>query len=183
MEDGGNTLDMLTAQIVKYRIKGHTFDWIANKIGVAGEEIVRAWREYMDSTTVMSPEEQTFLQLLRLENLLTQVNDRLQYADKAEDYELVIKLLDRVAALQGINKDMQKDASDKLIQITQAQTAIILQAIFAVSHGVRLHIEQSFEKHKTIKAIKGELLGPTFTEVFNNEAQRALTQEAEKEQS
>ena len=183
MEDGSNTMDALTAQIVKYRIKGHSFDWIADKIGVQGEEIVKAWREYMSSQTVMTAEEQAFLQLLRLEHLLTQVNDRLQYADKAEDYELVIKLLDRVAALQGINKDMQKDASDKLVQITQAQTALILQAIFAVSHGLRLHIEQTFEKHKTIKAIKGELLGPTFSEVFNIEAQRALTQEAEKEQS
>lgn len=183
MEDGGNTLDMLTAQIVNYRVKGYSFDEISVKIGVEPEEIVKQWREYLNSQTVMSPEEQSFLQLLRLENLLVKANDRLRYADKAEDLELVIKLLKEVAALQGINKDMQKDASDRLVQITQAQTTIILQAIFAVSHGLRLHIEQAFEKHKTIKAIKGELLGPSFTEVFNNEAQRALTQEAEKEQS
>lgn len=181
MEEGSNTLDMLTAQVSDLRIKGYSFDEISVKTGVKAEEIVKCWREYMASSTVMSAEEQSFLQLLRLEKLLVQVNHRLQYADKAEDYELVIKLLDRVAALQGINKDLQRDASDKLIQITQAQTALILQAVFAISHGVKLHIEETFEKHKTIKAIKGDLLGPAFTEVFNIEAQRALTQEAERE--
>jgi len=180
MEEGSNTLDMLTAQVSDYRIKGYSFDEISVKTGVKVEEIVKCWREYMSSQTIMSAEEQAFLQLLRLEKLLVQVNHRLQYADKAEDYELVVKLLDRIAALQGINKDMQKDASDKLLQITQAQTALIMQAIFAISHGVRQHIEDTFEKHKTIKAIKGDLLGPEFTTVFNNEAQRALTQESEK---
>jgi len=181
MEEGSNTLDMLTAQVSEYRIKGYSFDEISVKTGVRAEEIVKCWREYMSSQTIMSAEEQAFLQLLRLEKLLVQVNHRLTYADKAEDYELVVKLLDRIASLQGINKDMQKDASDKLIQITQAQTAIILQAVFAISHGVRQHIEATFEKHKTIKAIRGDLLGPEFTNVFNNEAQRALTQESEKE--
>lgn len=181
MEEAGNTLDMLTAQISDYRIKGYSFDEISVKIGVSPEEIVKNWREYMSSQTVMSAAEQTFLQGLRLEKLLTQVNHRLQYADKAEDYELVIKLLDRVASLQGINKDMQKDASDKLVQITNAQTALILQAVFAISNGMREHIEATFERHKTIKAIKGELLGESFTTVFNTEAQRALAQEAEKE--
>jgi hypothetical protein len=181
MEVVNNTLDMLTAQIVKYRVKGYSFDWVANKLGVEEVEVVKAWREYMASSTVMSVEEQSFLQLLRLENLLTQVNDRLAYADKAEDYELVIKLFDRIAALQGINKDLQRDASDKLLQITQAQTALILQAVFAISTGMQAHIEAAFDKHKTIKAIRGDLLGPEFTTLFNNEAQRALAQEAEKE--
>ena len=85
-----------------------------------------------------------------------------------------------MAALQGINKDMQKDASDRLMQITQAQTAIILQALFAVSTGVQAYIEQAFEKHKTIKALRGELLGEKFTTVFTTEAQSALTQGVEE---
>lgn len=173
MEEAGNTLDMLTAQVSDYRIKGYSFDDISQKTGVKTEEVVKCWRDYMASSTVMSAEEQTFLQLQRVERFLVQVNNRLAYADKAEDYELVLKTLDRVAALQGINKDMQKDASDKLFQITQAQTALILQAVFAMSHGIQAHIEAAFEKHKTIKAIRGEILGD-LTTVFTNEAQRAL---------
>lgn len=175
MDAPGNTMDALTSQIVKLRVKGYSFEQISEKIGVDPEEIVLAWREYLSSRTVATPEEEWVLQLLRLESLLVQVNDRLAYADKAEDFELVIKLLDRVAALQGINKDMQKSADDRLIQITQAQTALILQAVFAMSNGVKDHIEAAFEKHKTIKALRGELLGESFTTVFTTEAQRALT--------
>lgn len=174
MEEIGNTMDALTSQVVKLRIKGYSFEQISEKTGVDAEEIVLAWRDYLSSRTTSTPEEETVLQLLRLEHLLVQVNDRLQYADKAEDYELVIKLLDRVAALQGINKDLKKHAEDKLIELTQAQTALILQAVFAMSTGVQAHIEAAFEKHKTIKAIRGEILGD-LTTVFTTEAQRALT--------
>lgn len=181
MDPTANTMDMLTSQIVALRVKGYSWEQISVKIGVEPEEIVATWREYLNSRTTATPEEETVLQLLRLEHLLVQVNDRLQYADKAEDYELVIKLLDRVAALQGINKDLQKHADDRLVQITQAQTALILQAVWAMSTGVKAHIEAAFEKHKTIKALRGELLGDSFTTVFTTEAQRALTQEAEKE--
>lgn len=173
MDAPGNTMDALTSQIVKLRVKGFSFEQISEKIGVDPEEIVSTWREYLSSRTVATPEEEWVLQLLRLESLLVQVNDRLQYADKAEDFELVIKLLDRVAALQGINKDMQKSADDRLVQITQAQTALILQAVFAMSTGLQAHIEAAFEKHKTIKAIRGEILGD-LTTVFTTEAQRAL---------
>jgi hypothetical protein len=173
MDAPGNTMDALTSQIVKLRVKGYSFEQISEKIGVDPEEIVLTWREYLKSRTTASPEEEWVLQQLRLEALLVQVNDRLQYADKAEDYELVIKLLDRIAALQGINKDLMKAADEHLVQITQAQTALILQAVFAMSTGLQAHIESAFEKHKTIKAIRGEILGD-LTTVFTTEAQRAL---------
>lgn len=176
MDENPNTLDALTTQVRDKRIKGYSFEEISTSIGVRVEEVISVWRDYISSTTVMSPEEQAFLQLLRLENLLVKANDRLKYADKAEDLELVIKLLKEVASLQGINKDMQKDASDKLVQVTNAQTALILQAFFAISTGLKSHIETVFEKHKTIKAIKGELLGDSFTTVFTSEAQRVLTE-------
>jgi hypothetical protein len=177
MDESPNTMDALTAQIVPLRVKGFTFEEIAVKTGVNVEEVVKTWREFIDSRTVMSPDEQAVLQLLRLENLLTKVNERLKYADKAEDYELVIKLLKEVAALQGINKDMKKDAQDKLLELTNAQTALILQAVFALATAMSSHIELAFEKHKTIKAIKGELAPATLTTLFNAEAQRVLTQE------
>lgn len=177
MDEIPNTIDALTTQVRDKRVKGYTFEEISASIGVSPEEVVAAWRDYLSSRTVMSPEEQAVLQELRLENLLTKVNDRLKYADKAEDYELVIKLLKEVAALQGINKDMKKEAEGKLVQITNAQTALILQAVFALSNAMTVHIGEAFEKHKTIKAIKGELSGPALTTLFTAEAQRVLTQE------
>lgn len=180
MSEIPNTMDALTAQILPKRVKGYTFEEIAADTGVSAEQVVATWKEYISSRTIMPPEELAVLQELRLENLLTKVNDRLKYADKAEDYELVIKLLKEIAALQGINKDMKKDAEDKLVQLTNAQTALILQAIFAISTGMSAHIEQAFEKHKTIKAIRGELTGDALTTVFTAEAQRVLTQGVEE---
>lgn len=175
MSEIPNTMDALTAQIVPLRVKGYTFEEISVNVGVKVESVIGTWNEYIDSRTIMPPEELAVLQELRLENLLIKVNDRLKYADKAEDYELVIKLLKELAALQGINKDMKKDAESKLLQLTNAQTALILQAIFAISTGMTAHIEQAFEKHKTIKAIRGELTGEALTTVFTTEAQRVLT--------
>jgi len=173
-------MDALTSQIVDLRLKGYSFEEMSVKIGVNPEEIVRTWREYLGSMSKASPEEEWVIQLLRVERFLVQVNDRLKWADKAEDYELVLKTLDRVAALQGINKDMKRDAQDKLVQITNAQTQLILQAVFALATAMSTHIEAAFEKHKTIKAIKGELAPSVLTTLFTAEAQRVLTQEVQE---
>lgn len=180
MADDLNTMDAFTAKIVPLRTKGFTFEEIALKTGADVEEVVSVWKEFIASRTIMPPEEQAVLQELRLENLLTQVNDRLRFADRAEDYELVIKLLQEIAKLQGINKENKRAAEENLVQLTNAQTALILQAVFAVQNGMKAHIEAAFEKHKTIKAIKGELLGESLVQVFNTEAQRALTQQGEE---
>jgi hypothetical protein len=174
-------MDALTVQVRDLRVKGYTFEEISVRIGVQPEDVIIAWRDFISSRDIMPPEEQAVLQELRLENLLTKVNDRLRYADKAEDYEVVIKLLKEIAALQGINKDMKREAEDRLVQITAAQTQLILQAVFALSAAMTQHIEQAFEKHKTIKAIKGELTGPELTQLFNVEAQRVLAQQEETE--
>ena len=180
MEDSPNTMDALTAQIVPLRVKGFTFEEISVKTGVKPEQIIITWKEFIDSRTIMSPEEMAVLQELRLENLLTKVNDRLKYADRAEDYEIVVKLLKELAALQGINKDMKRDAQDKLVQITNAQTQLILQAVFALATAMSGHIEAAFEKHRTIKALKGELAPNILTTLFTAEAQRVLTQEVQE---
>jgi uncharacterized protein (UPF0147 family) len=128
----------------------------------------------------MTPEEQAVLQELRLENLLTKVNDRLKYADRAEDFELVIKLLQEIAKLQGINKESKRAAEDKLLQLTQAQTQLILRAVFAISAGMQAHIEQVLTNSRTIKQIQGQLTQPVLQELFTAEAQRALTQGVEE---
>ena len=181
MADDLNTMDAFTAKVVPLRTKGFSFEEIAFKTGADAEEVVSVWKEYISSRTVMPPEEQAVLAELRLEVLLTQVNDRLKYADRAEDYELVLKLLQEISKLQGINKENKRAAENDLVQLTNAQTALILQAVFALGAAMTEHIEQAFEKHKTIKAIKGELTGPELTQLFNVEAQRVLAQQEETE--
>jgi (p)ppGpp synthase/HD superfamily hydrolase len=176
MEEMPNTMDALTTQVRDLRLHGYSFEEISTKMGVRVEEVVAAWKDFIESRTQMPPEEQWVLHLLRLERLLVLVNDRLAYATRAEDFEVVLKLLDRLAALQALNLDMKKDADGKLAAITRAQTALILQALFAINTGVKAHIEAAFAQHKTIKAIKGEVLGENFTTVFQAEAQRVLTE-------
>lgn len=180
MTEMDNTLDALTMQVRDERLKGYSFEEIAVRSGVRVEEVVAVWKDFINSRNVMPPEEQFVLHLLRLENLLVKVNDRLSYADKAEDYELIVKLLDRIAALQALNLDVKRDAEDRLAALTQAQTAIILQAVFAIQTGLLQHVEAAFEKHKTIKAIKGELTGPALTTLFQAEAQRVFTEGVEE---
>jgi len=68
-------MDALTAQIVPLRVKGFTFEEISVKLGVIPEQVIITWKEFIDSRTIMSPEEMAVLQELRLENLLTKVND------------------------------------------------------------------------------------------------------------
>lgn len=176
MSDSGNTMDVLTHKVVEARRHGYSMEEIAVKEGITVLEAVNAWKEYVDNRMAMPPEEQWVLHLLRLEHLLVQVNDRITYASKAEDYELVVKLLDRIAALQALNLDLKKDAGDKLAAITKAQTQLILAAVFSIADGLHHHIEAAFANGKTIKAIKGEVLGENFRQVFNTEAQRALSE-------
>lgn len=181
MDESPNTMDALTLQVRDLRVKGFSFEEISHRIGVEAEAVVTTWKEFINSRTIMPPEEQAVLAELRLENLLTKVNDRLKYADRAEDYELVIKLLAELSKLQGINKEQKQLAKDKLVELTNAQTQLILQAIFALSTAMSGHIEAAFEKHKTIKAIKGELAPNVLTTLFNSEAQRVLAQEGQEE--
>lgn len=177
-----NTMDAFTAKIVPLRTKGFTFEEISLKTGADVEEVVSVWKEFIASRTIMPPEEQAVLQELRLEKLLIQVNERLTYADRAEDFELVIKLLGEIAKLQGINKESKRNAEDNLVQITQAQTQLILRAIFAISAGMQAHIEQVLTSSRTIKQIQGQLTGPILQELFSTEAQRALTETQEADQ-
>jgi hypothetical protein len=170
-----NTMDLLTAQVVNARVGGYNFEEIAMQLGVTPEEAVSAWKSYIDSMQKMPPEEQWVLHLLRLENLLVKCNYRLNAMSKAEDFELVLKLLDRLASLQALNLDMKKDAQDKLVQITKAQTALILQAVFSIRDGIEAHITQALEQGD-IELIKGELVGESFRQAFNAHAQIALAE-------
>lgn len=170
-----NTMDVLTAQVVGDRVAGFNFEEIAGNRGISVEEAVKAWKTYTTNMAKMPKEEQWLLHLLRLENFLVKVNMRLNAVSKAEDFELVLKALDRIASLQAVNLDLQKDASDRMVQLTKAQTAIILQAVFSIRDGLQEHITAALET-EDIAAIKGELVGEKFAKAFNAHAQIALAE-------
>lgn len=175
-----NTMDILTKIVVDSRMDGFSFEEIAVENDIKPEEVLKTWREYLDSRMVMSQEEQWVLHLLRLERLLTKVNARLNASSEAEDFELVLKLLDRVEALQGLNVARKTEADNALVELTKAQTQIILTAMVTLQQNFKEVLAEAFEKGKTIKAIKGEILD-NFDTTFLAHAQKALTTTPEEQ--
>lgn len=153
-----NGLDAFTERVVDKRITGYTFDEIAKEMGVPTVEVVKTWKSYVDNRMEMSSEEQFVLMLLRLENFLTKANERLTNAKGADDYELVLKIYDRIEALLAINKVRKGEAQEALEQLTRQQTQLILSAMLALKDAFRAEIQSVIDGSKTIKAIRGELV-------------------------
>lgn len=178
-----NTLDILTTEVVQRRVAGFTFEEIAEKLEIPVSEVVSAWREYVDNRESMSREEQWVLHLLRLEDLLKKAHARLRYAEAAEDFELVLKIFDRLEALMALNETRKSDAEAALLQLTNQQTQIILGAMLKLQNSFRQSLEESFravaKPTKAVEAIEGEILG-SFDEKFLALAQLALMEESQE---
>lgn len=172
-------MDLLTAQVVGDRVNGFNFEEIAGMRGITVEEAVAAWQSYTTNMAKMPKDQQFLLQLLRLENFLTKVNGRLHSLSKAEDFELILKTLDRIASLQAINLDLQKSAEDRLTKLTREQTAIILHAVFSIRDGIESHIAAAIDQLDLPESIKGDLVGDGFKSAFNTHAQVALAEGSE----
>jgi hypothetical protein len=175
-----NNMDLLTSIVVDSRSEGYTFEEIATENGISVEEVVRAWKDYIDSRTVMTPEEQWVLHLIRLEKLLVMAHKRADSMATAEDLELFLKIFDRIEALQALNKARKTEAQEALTELTKAQTQIILTAMVSLQRGMKELLAEAFEKNRTIKALKGEVLG-NFDTTFLAEAQKALSATPEEQ--
>jgi hypothetical protein len=173
MDGYENGLDHLTKQVVEKRVGGFTFEEIAEKMQIPTNEVVKTWKEYIDNRSEMSQEEQWVLHLLRLENLLTKAHARLKSSSEAEDFELILKLLDRVEALQGLNVSRKKEADEALERLSRQQTHLVLTAMMQMQSDFQSFIAKSLEQ-KTIKAIKGELVD-NFQTNFTAIAQKSLS--------
>lgn len=169
-----NTMDLLTAYVVDRRSEGYTFEEIAAEQDISVDECVRAWKNYIESRAVMSPEEQWVLHLIRLEKLLVMAHQRANSAATAEDLELFLKIFDRIEALQALNKARKTEAQDALVELTKAQTHIILEAMMSLQKNFKAQLEIAFEKGKTLKALRGEVLD-NYDTTFLAEAQKALS--------
>lgn len=152
-----SNMSMLTKQVVDYRIKGMTIEETATTLGLTVEEAVIEWKNYVSSRVNMPKEEQWLLQLLRIEDLLLKANLRLEHSKFMEDFEHVLKILDRIEALQSLNfsrKEVAEAEADKLHRLQAEQLISILEMSRLMMKGM---IEEAFE-NKTLKAAKAALL-------------------------
>jgi hypothetical protein len=153
-----SNISMLTKQVVDSRIKGMTIEETASELGLTVEEAVIEWKNYVSSRVTMPKEEQWLLQLLRIEDLLYKANMRLEHSKFMEDFEHVLKILDRIEALQSLNfsrKEVAEAEADKLHRLQAEQLISILEMSRLMMKGM---IEEAFENAKTLKAAKASLL-------------------------
>lgn len=158
MADFQENVSYLTKQVIKHRLAGHTMEEVADKVGITTEEAVIEWKNYVSSRYAMPKEEQWLLHLLRLENMLVRVNAKLENSEYIEDFKVLIELLDKIEALQNLNhsrKAVAEAEAEKLHRLQAEQVIAILEAgkMLALKS-----VEDSFAKHKTLKAAKEAIL-------------------------
>lgn len=171
MADFQDNLSFLTKKVIEYRLMGYTLEETADKVGITTVEAVKEWKNYVASRTQMPKEEQWLLHLMRLENLLTKANLRLENAQFADDFELVLKILDKVEALQSLNLSRKEEAqieADKVNRLLGEQVLGILEVSRQQTQAL---IENAFSQHKTLKAAKAAML-----EDLGEYTTRALTE-------
>lgn len=158
MTEYQSNMSILTKQVVDKRILGLTIEETAAAVGISVEEAVVEWKNYVTSRTTMPKEEQWVLHLLRVENLLHKANLKLEQSQYLEDFEVILKILDRIEALQSLNhsrKEVAEQEADKLHRLQAEQLLGILETSKLMMRGM---IEEAFDKAKTLKQAKNSLL-------------------------
>lgn len=166
-------MDALTKRVLNLRKGGKSFEEIAGIIGnVTVDDVVNAWQGYVQNRVQMSEEEHRVLYELRLEEFLYTANERLDFATRAEDFELVLKTLDRLEAFRALNKERKGEAQAALEALTRQQTQLVFASILSMQSEFKKYLETAFEG-KTIKAIKTTVLD-SFDTTFTTVATKAL---------
>lgn len=179
-----NSVDALTAKVIRQRRTGYTFEEIAEREGMAVSEVVDCWHEYTSSRTVMDIYEWRTLTELRLEHMLVMLNERIEqnFANgKIDDFRNMTVVMDQIEKLHAINNDRKEETTDMLRQISVEQGKVIAGAIYGAIAYMKTEIEQAFENGRTIKAIRADV-----TDVLENRAlpiaQKALEGAGPKEE-
>jgi len=173
-----NSLDAFTKQIRDERIKGHSLEEIASDIGVPVVEVVEAWQNYISSFTIESKEEQWILHLARLENLLVKVNRALEDYESIEDFEVILKLLDRIEALQSLNLSRKEEAERKADEMYRLQAEQLIGIVTATHKSMLESLDKAFHKHKVGAKAKESIL-TDMGEKFLPKALEAIEAEVE----
>lgn len=158
MADFQDNMTFLTKKVIEYRLKGYTMEETAEKVGVSTEDAVREWKNYTTSRYKMPKEEQWLLHLLRVEHMLTMFHAKIENSTNIEDFEVGMKILDRIEALQSLNlsrKEVAELEAEKVSRLLAEQVIGILEVSKATTQAM---IEQAFTQHKTLKGAKEALL-------------------------
>lgn len=164
----------LTTALLKLMRKGHNLNDIATKLDISPQEAHKVWDEYVSNRLTLPFEHQWILHLDRLEHLLTLAHGVLDDEMDSDSVEATLKVLDRIEDMQALALSRKEKAQADLVQLTKQQVAVMFQVFSSVQAYYRENLEKAFEQ-KTIKAIKGEVLGG-FDEVFRDITQKALVE-------
>lgn len=158
MAEFQEALSFLTKQVIENILKGYTLEETADRVGITSVEAVKEWKAYVAHRNRMPKEEQWLLHLMRLENLLTKANARLENAQFADDFELVLKILDKVEALQSLNLSRKEAAEIEASKVHRLLGEQVLGILEVSRQQTAQMIEAAFASQKTLKGAKQALL-------------------------
>lgn len=117
-----------TEKIVNGLIRGRSFSRIAAEMGGSWtpEQVHKIWTDYLNKNYSPSTEiEMRFLSLARLERLLDLLWNQVEggdFATEGKQTANVIKVIERINELMGLNRDPLKEAQ---VELTKAQTQMV----------------------------------------------------------
>ena len=158
MTDSQNSMSALTSRIVKDRVRGHTLEEIATDLGIPVVDVVTEWQAYVAGHTVETKEERWLLHLLRLEKLLRKVDLALEDYESVEDFEVMLKLLDRIEALQSLNLSRKEEAEREADKANRLMAEQVIGIITATHKTLMDSLEVAFNKHKVGKVARETIL-------------------------
>lgn len=167
-----NGQDALTKMIVKDLVAGYNFGQIADNMGIPEIDVVKRWREYMTSRTVMDRAEQWTLMLLRLEDLYQKAHDRIIGSTDMEDFKFILPILESIEKLQGLNEARKTELGNEIATLSKQQGELMAMAFQQFAVLMKGYVDNALEA-RTIKGIK-ENLGD-WDEVVMETTEKALT--------
>lgn len=158
MTEMHNTMSALTKRVIDLRVKGHSLESVATEIGIPVEDAVAEWRSYVAAFVVESKEERWLLHLLRLENLMVKVEAALENYEEISDFEVMLKLLDRIEALQSLNLSRKEEAEREADKANRLMAEQLIGVITATHKTMMEMLESAFNKHRVGKVARETIL-------------------------
>lgn len=136
-----NRYDELTSEqvrdkVVRYLVRGHAMEQIAEKLNLDTTYVVNTWKDYVTEQYAMPEDERWLLHERRLELLLQKatglIEDGLDEEFGPNALNAALNVLTKLEELQGLNNARKKDAEARVAVMTQQQVGQMLQILEAV---------------------------------------------------